>query len=147
MKERKSQKPIFLVKARLTCYIKSFSIFDSVLEVKFYTPEQPWLILLPAVPWFLYFFTGVSVALLNSSWGRPMKSPIFHYSIWSKNFISMLVSLWNQWSLSPLKRYLTKWEIARGKMTGKPFYHTNVYPKSRCKNMMDNRGKTVWQRP
>lgn len=28
-------------------------------------------------------------------------------------------------------------------MTGKLFYHTNVHFKSRCKNMMDNRGKTV----
>lgn len=26
-------------------------------------------------------------------------------------------------------------------MTGKQFYHTNVHFKSRCKNMMDNRGK------
>lgn len=42
MKERKSQKSIFFgVKARITCCIKSFSIFGSILEVKYYTPEQP----------------------------------------------------------------------------------------------------------
>lgn len=148
-KRRKSQKPIFLVKARITCCIKSFSIFGSgTVEVKFYPSEQPWLILLPAVPlvsvffhWCFLFLAPLDAAF--PSWGRVKRSPISHYSIWSKNLICMLISLWNQWRLSPLKTYLTKWEAAHGKITGKPFYHTNVHFKFKCENMMDNRGKTL----
>lgn len=94
----------------------------------------------------VFSFLGSAECSLPS-WGTVTRGPIFHYSIWSKNLICMLISCWNQWSLSPLKRYLTKWEAAHGKMTGKTFYHTNVLFKSKCKNMMDNRGKTVWQRP
>lgn len=148
--KKENLRKLFSVKAQITCCMKSFSIFGSILEVKFYTPEQPWLILLPAVPLVSIFFhlCSLSLALLNAafpSWGRVMRGPIFHYSIWSKNLICMLIPLWNQWSLSPLKRYLTKWEAAHGKMMGKTFYHTNVHFESKCKNVMDNRGIVVWK--
>ena len=121
--KKENLRKLLSVKAQITCCMKSFSIFGSILEVKFYTPEQPWLILLPAVPLVSIFFhlCSLSLALLNAafpSWGRVMRSPIFHYSIWSKNLICMLNPLWNQWSLSPLKRYLTKWEAAHGTMMG-----------------------------
>lgn len=98
LKERKSQKPIFCRSQNNILYeiIQYFwqYIGGKILYSRATMTNSSTCCSLGFYIFFHLCF--LSLALLNAafpSWGRVIRSPTFHYSLWSKNLICMLISL------------------------------------------------------